>query len=442
MSTVAKRQKHRTLTKAEKQQQIARAMKQAQTRLRTIATTGTNGKTSTTHFVHSILSELSEREAIPAARISTIGGCVSTKPEPWTVRDNPGRVFSKTIDQAMRSGARWLALEVTSKALMSGFAQRWPPEVAVFTNLSRDHLDLHESPEAYLASKAQLFLALGHPLAGTQRTRVAVLNRSDEVSALLDEVMPSRVKVLSYGSKQTAGAAGANAAYKADLDLCVEQAEPAESGQRVHLSGKLAERFGGTLELSVRGEFQALNAAAAALATHAIGAPPELIKRALQNVTQIDGRLQLVTQKPRTFVDYAHTPAALKAALTATRKIAKSARVIVVFGCGGDRDKGKRPLMGKVASELADVVWLTSDNARSESPKAIADAVQKGASGSADWVIELDRRRAIAGAVLAAESDDVVLVAGKGHEREQSTGGVTTKFDDAAELTRAVEALS
>lgn len=421
--------KHRILDQAQhdKKRRITEAMKRAQASLRTIATTGTNGKTSTTHFVHSILSELG-----PAARISTIGGCVLSGDSdvPWNIHDKPGRVFTRTIRKAMEEKARWLAMEVTSKALMDGFARRWPPEVAIFTNLSRDHLDLHESPEAYLAAKAQLFVALGFPLAAQQSTRAAVLNASDEVSGLLEEVMPSGVRILRYGLEQD----------HVEIDLCIAGVKATHMGQRVALAGKLADVFSRELVLSVQGEFQAFNAVAAALATYSVGAEPEQIKHALSRVKHIDGRLQQVTQNPCTFVDYAHTPAALEAALLSARTIVEGTggRLIVVFGCGGDRDFGKRPLMGAIANNHADVVWLTTDNARRESPKAIADSVLKGVEEKrAVWNVELDRRAAILAAVAMAEEIDLVLVAGKGHEREQSEGGTNVHFDDAEELQRA-----
>ncbi|MBX3248288.1 MAG: UDP-N-acetylmuramyl-tripeptide synthetase [Myxococcales bacterium] len=393
--------------------ELARRFAAAHARTRTCAVTGTNGKTTTTSLVASIVAA----SGAPSALLTTIGAWVAgERVEAPTAPLEFLATAERTAALTWPSGDKpVLALETTSKALAGGLASRWRPDVAVFTNLTRDHLDLHGSPEAYLAAKARLFLAL--PSGG-----VAVLNADDPSSALLDEVIPKGVQRRWYGR----GGQLEAAAIEVSRDGTLVRLAPTETSAR----------FGGdepVLRLALRGRVHAANALAAALAGLALGLSPEVVRAGVEGFPGVRGRFELVAREPFVVVDYAHTPDALEGTLGAAREIAGSARVFVVFGCGGARDQGKRPMMGAVAHRLADEVVLTTDNPRHEDPRAIADAVRAGAEGEgARWHVELDRRAAIAHALAQAGATDVVVVAGKGHETTQTSRGETRAFDDAA----------
>jgi UDP-N-acetylmuramoyl-L-alanyl-D-glutamate--2,6-diaminopimelate ligase len=276
----------------------------------------------------------------------------------------------------------------------------------VFTNLTRDHLDMHGSPEAYLAAKSQLFMHL--PAGG-----IAVLNADDPASALIDEIIPQAVRRLRYAT----GAAAA--------DLASNAIEVSRAGTCVHLcDGPVSRSFGGKLELGVIGEVHGQNAMAAALACLALGYQPAAIARGLRDFSGVCGRFEVVGREPLVIVDYAHSPDGLTQTLrTARRLVQGKGELVCVFGCGGQRDKGKRPMMGQAADELADRVVLTSDNPRNEAPEAIAADVRAGARGLAGWVEELRRPAAIERAVREAQRDDVIVIAGKGHETVQEIMG-------------------
>jgi UDP-N-acetylmuramoyl-L-alanyl-D-glutamate--2,6-diaminopimelate ligase len=386
---------------------------EAHRRLRTVATTGTNGKTTTTSMVAAIVAASGE----VSARLTTLGGRVGSHAiEAASLSD----AFAKTVEGAVAAGVRTLALEVTSLALASGFAARWPPHVAVFTNLTRDHLDYHASPEAYLAAKAQLFMSV-------VPDGVAVLNADDPSSALLREVTPAGVRVLSYSVQGPA-----------DLRATAVEVEP--DGLRIRLApGPLATALGGALSLRTLGTVHAQNALAAALAAHAAGYGHEAIVEGLRAFEPVPGRFEVVARDPTVIVDYAHTPDALAATLASARRLCRGA-LVCVFGCGGERDRGKRPLMGATVDARADRVWLTSDNPRSEDPAAIMDAVAAGVPAPrAAWEREGDRRRAITRAIATAAPEDVVVIAGKGHESTQAIGGRELPLDDRAVAREAWE---
>jgi UDP-N-acetylmuramoyl-L-alanyl-D-glutamate--2,6-diaminopimelate ligase len=384
----------------------------AHPRLTTAAVTGTNGKTTTTSMIDAVVAAAGE----PSARLTTLGAWVAG------VRIDAADAtaeFLATVEAAVDHGVRTLALETTSKALAGGLARNWRPRVAVFTNLTRDHLDLHGSPEAYLAAKAQLFMAL--PPGG-----VAVLNRDDAASRLILQVTPRHARVVTYSVRDP----GAT--------LAAQQVVPRASGTRVTLApSALADRLGGALALTVVGAVHAQNALAAALACDAMGYPAEAITAGLSGYRTVAGRFQLVAERPLVVVDYAHTPDGLQGTLTTARELVAAAgrdgRVVCVFGCGGGRDRGKRPQMGEVVDRLADRAVLTTDNPRFEEPAAIADDVLAGVPAPvARWQVELDRRAAIERAIAEAAPDDVVVIAGKGHEQVQEVRGVEHPFSDEA----------
>jgi len=395
----------------------------------TAAVTGTNGKTTTTSMIEAIVAASGEHHA----RVTTLGAWVDGEP----VAEGPTlEAFAKAIELGAERGLRTLALETTSRALAEGFAHRWPATVAVFTNLSRDHLDYHGDPEHYLAAKAQLFMLL--PEHGS-----AVLNACDPASALLDEITPKGLRRMFY--------AGARARVAAELAgvplaLAATSVEVSAAGTRALLEpGELADAMGGELHLSVVGEHNVDNALAGALAAHALGYPGPIIARGLASFGGVRGRFERVHADPAVIVDYAHSPDALARTLELARGLAGQGRVVCVFGCGGGSDPGKRGEMGRIAAFWADDVIVTSDNPREEDPAVIADAILAGAREErADdtrrpverevcLTTELDRTEAIRRAIGIARPGhgDIVVIAGKGHETTQWIGERTFPFDDA-----------
>jgi UDP-N-acetylmuramoyl-L-alanyl-D-glutamate--2,6-diaminopimelate ligase len=396
---------------------IPERFQRAHRALRTAAVTGTNGKTTTTTMIAAVVAAAGE----PSARLTTLGAWVG---DDKIEAPDPNQEFLATVETAVARGGKTFACEVTSKALLGGLARRWRPHVAVFTNLTRDHLDMHGSAEAYLAAKAQLFMALGPG-------GVAVMNADDPSSALIREVMPAHAAVCTFSVKDPTATLAATAVT------------PSAKGTKVTLApSPLADALGGALQLRVVGAVHAQNALAAALASHALGYPAEAIARGLSDFVTVAGRFQIVAERPLVVVDYAHTPDGLDGTLRTAREIVvaegRGGRVVCVFGCGGGRDRGKRPQMGAIADRLADDVVLTTDNPRFEEPAAIAAEVQAGVPAArARWTVELDRRRAIEAAIAAAGPDDLVVIAGKGHEDVQEIRGVEHPFSDA-EVARRV----
>jgi UDP-N-acetylmuramoyl-L-alanyl-D-glutamate--2,6-diaminopimelate ligase len=408
--------------------------------LRFVAVTGTNGKTSTASMVEAIVSAAGE----PSARVTTLGAyvCGEQVGEGTTLE-----AFTRALELSIARGVKTVALETTSKALGAGFASKFPASVAVFTNLTRDHLDVHGTPERYLAAKAQLFMSL-------RPGCVAVLNAADPASALLDEVTPPGVRRRAYAGP--GGAAEACAALP--LELAVESTEVSTDGTHVKLArSALAEALGSELRLRQVGDVFAENAVAAALAADALGYPPPAIAAGLSGFPGVPGRFEIVARVPVVVVDYAHTPDALERTLAIARRLV-SGRVHCVFGCGGDTDRGKRPQMGRAAALGADVVIVTSDNPRHEPPRAIIAEILAGAretgeeapdgrrrirSREVSLLSEPDRACAIRRAIELADPErDVVVVAGRGHERVQWIGSNAVTLSDVEIATSAAAARS
>lgn len=387
--------------------------------LTSVGVTGTNGKTSTARFLAAALGSI----ARPTLEVTTLGTALDG--EALAVPKSYRGVLS-AVRTALERGARFAALEVTSEVLALGLAQRWPFRAGVFTNLTHDHLDAHGSPEHYFASKAQLFRSLA-PEGG-----VAVVNGCDEVADLLYEVIRPGVAKLSYGM-ESRGAAQVPLDASAEVTAC--------GFDGTTLSVTFGERLGSrTLSLSTRGvgEIFAENALAALVTACALGARADDAARAIAAAPPPRGRFERVLTAPNVVVDYAHTPDALRRTLMTARTLAVGGRVSVVFGAGGNRDREKRPAMGEAAG-LADRVFITSDNPRSEDPRRIADAIAAAVPPGVELVIDLDREHAIASAVRSAEARDVVVIAGKGHETEQQIGAEKRPFSDAEAARRAIE---
>jgi UDP-N-acetylmuramoyl-L-alanyl-D-glutamate--2,6-diaminopimelate ligase len=383
--------------------------------LLSVGVTGTNGKTSTAGFIAGLLGLV----ARPVARVTTLGCFLDDER-----LDVPAHYegFVQTLERCLRAGGRYAALELTSEALALGFAKAWPCRIGVFTNLSHDHSDAHGTVEHYLASKAQLFMAL--PPGGT-----AVLNARDEAALLLRDVLGPEVDVVSYGVASRGDA-------WTPPDLVAEQIELSWRGTRALLAPSL--RFPGLprqVELPAIGEIFVENALAALGAAAAAAVPLQKAVARLAQLPPPAGRFQLVRERPYVVVDYAHTPDALARTLETARALCR-AEVTLVFGAGGDRDPAKRPLLG-AAARAADHIVLTSDNPRSEDPMAIMAAVAAGIGEPRNLTQEPDRARAIQLAIERAKPDDLVLIVGKGHELTQEAQGLRVPFSDVAIVMQA-----
>jgi UDP-N-acetylmuramoyl-L-alanyl-D-glutamate--2,6-diaminopimelate ligase len=373
-----------------------------------VGVTGTNGKTSTTMLIARALGLLSR----PVAVATTLGFYLDDVALDVPAHE-PG--FVATLESCSTRGGRFAAVEFTSEALAFGAAKRWPCQIGVFTNLSHDHRDAHGTAEHYLASKAQLFMAL---LPGG----AAVLNGCDASAALLAQVLPAGIELIRYGVRSRGTPWGT-------LDLAARSTSIDWSGTRIALEPSA--RFADApreLEIRAVGEIFAENALAALGAAALAGVPIGAAAQALAAAVPPPGRFEVVAAHPHVVVDYAHTPDALARTLATARALCRG-RLTIVFGAGGDRDRAKRPLLGAAAA-AADRVIVTSDNPRSEDPRQIAAAIRDGLGDHPGVEEELDRSRAIENAIGNAPREDVIVVAGKGHERAQITGTETRRFSD------------
>ncbi len=369
-----------------------------------VAVTGTNGKTSTALFAEQIWSTLGRR----AASLGTLGLRMDGLERPGRLTTPDPVPLHETLSEIAGHGITRLAMEASSHGLALHRLDGVRVQAAGFTNLSRDHLDFHGSMSAYFEAKARLFDEVLLP-AGT-----AVLNAdAPEADALSQRALRAGRRVLTYGRTAT--------------DLRIIDAEPRAGGTRLSLTGLGLSR---TVDLPLTGAFQALNALCAlGLVLAADEVDPADAIDALACLRSVPGRLERVGEHPAgaaIYVDYAHTPDALAAALAALRAHT-AGRLVLVFGCGGDRDPGKRGEMGAIAARLADRVIVTDDNPRSEAPEAIRAAVLVACPGGREIG---DRAEAIAAAIGELTPGDTLLVAGKGHERGQIIGDAVRPFDD------------
>lgn len=383
-------------------------------RMSLIAVTGTNGKTSCSQWI-------ARAHPRRCAIIGTLGagfpGALSetgfTTPQATTL--------ARCLAEFGKAGGDACALEASSIGIAEGRMNGAHVDIAAFTNLTRDHLDYHGTMEAYAAAKEQLFLWPG--------LRAAVLNLDDPFGMHLAASSKARLKI---------GYTLANATASVDMLLSARDIRSADAGLHFILSAPQGEC---EVRSRVVGRYNVANLLAVAGVLLAAGLPFEQLGERLSALEAPPGRMQRCggLGKPLVVVDYAHSPDALANALTALRDeaTARGGRLLCVFGCGGDRDHGKRPMMGEAAARLADAVLLTSDNPRSESPRAIIAEILAGAPGAR---VIVDRREAIATAIAEAKSNDVILLAGKGHEGYQEVAGAFHPFSDLAEADLALAA--
>jgi len=380
-------------------------------KLTVVGVTGTNGKTTFTYLLHHILKSSGKK----AALLGTIAyDTIAASAPAGTTTPDPLQLAGMMADM-VRAGGTHLVMEVSSHALDQGRTAGVDFDVGVFTNLSGDHLDYHGTMANYLAAKRRLFESL--PAAAR-----AVVNRDSRYAEQIASA--TAAPVLWYGLSPAA-----------DVYARIERIEPSGSSFFLVHAGREA-----GVQLQLIGRHNVANALAAAAAAIALGVDLEAIARALGEVRYVPGRLQRVAFAGPfdVMVDYAHTDDALDNVLSALRPLTDG-KLILVFGCGGDRDRSKRPRMAGVAEKRADRIIVTSDNPRSEDPAAIIEEVMAGFSERARGQVQVepDRRSAIAAAVASAGKGDVVLIAGKGHENYQVIGDRRIHFDDveiAAEL--------
>ena len=379
------------------------------------AVTGTNGKTSTVQFARQIW----QSEGLSAASLGTLGLCAPGLPAIGTLTTPDPLVLHAALADLVDARVTHLAMEASSHGLDQHRLDGVRVRVAAFTNLSRDHLDYHGTMAAYWAAKRRLFTELLEP------TGTAVINAdADQAAELIAACTARGQQVLSCG--------------RAGRDITLVSVNPQLDGLHLRLV-VLGRSY--DVRLPLVGLFQADNALCALGIAIASGSDPARAVGALEGLTGVRGRLEQVAVHPAgapVFVDYAHTPDALTTVLTALRPHVDG-RLVVVFGCGGDRDPGKRPQMGAAVQGLADLAIVTDDNPRTEDPAAIRAAVLAAAPGALEVG---DRAEAIRHAVGQLRGGDILVVAGKGHEQGQIVGAEVRPFDDATQARHAVAALT
>ena len=371
--------------------------------MKMIGVTGTNGKTTSVFLIKHLLTAAGHRTGLIGTVQNEIGDLVLpakfTTPDPYQLQS--------MLAKMRAAGCEYVAMEVSSHALAQHRVDGIPYEVAVFTNLTQDHLDYHGTMEAYAAEKKKLFCM----------TKLAVFNADDAHTPYMQEGLGCNQ--LTYGIENKA-------------DIMAKDIELGAAGVKYTLTTPIGE---GRIELGIPGLFSVYNSLACATACYGFGLTLEQIVNGLHQVHTVPGRIEVIPTPsvPYTVIlDYAHTPDGLDNILAAVRGFAKG-RIITVFGCGGDRDPSKRPLMGLAAGKGSDLCVVTTDNPRTENPAAIIEQILPGLkqSGCEYYVVE-NRKEAIQKALELAQKDDVVLLAGKGHEPYQEINGVRHPFDEKA----------
>lgn len=387
-------------------------------KMRVIGITGTNGKTTTTYLIREIL----KRAGFKVGLIGTIQMMIDEEIFPMH-NTTPNVIDLQHIFCEMRdANVDFVVMEVSSHALAEHRVSGIEFDTAVFTNLTQDHLDYHKTMENYKLTKAKLFEMVSR--SGRKEGKTAVINLDDEASA--EMLKHSLCEKITYGIEKNS-------------DLRAEKIDVRADGMSLEVDEM-------NLNLHVTGIFNVYNVLAAIGVTKAEKISPEIIKNALENFRSVPGRFERIfADIPfAIIVDYAHTPDGVKNVLETARQITKN-KIITVFGCGGDRDKTKRPIMGRIAAELSDIVIATSDNPRTEDPEKILQDVEVGVKEKiGDKVHEkiIDRRQAIFRAVEIAQAGDVILILGKGHENYQILKDKTIHFDDREVAQEAIKNFS
>lgn len=379
-----------------------------------IGITGTNGKTTISRLVKGVL----EAKGYKVGLIGTIEYWIAQERMPAGLTTPESLDLHRMFKRMMSLGVEYAVVEVSSHSLSLDRVFGLGFDIGVFSNLSRDHLDFHGTIDEYEQTKSLLFRSLDWAKAK------AIINRDDPSGRKMMEV--SKAPVISYGLDRESSI-WANGVSLTGDKTCFTVHSP---------------EYALPIDFPFLGTFNVYNALAACGVGYALGVEPSVIKEGLERIRPVEGRFERVDcgQPFTVIVDYSHTPDALEHCLSAARELTQE-RVIVVFGCGGDRDKGKRPLMGEIADRLADIVIVTSDNPRSEDPHLILEDIEGGLSSRNGLEKIVDRRRAIERAVELAEEGDFVVVAGKGHERYQIVGQRKVPFNDRAEVEKVLKSI-
>ncbi|MCJ8011368.1 UDP-N-acetylmuramoyl-L-alanyl-D-glutamate--2,6-diaminopimelate ligase [Paenibacillus sp. KQZ6P-2] len=394
--------------------------------MKMIGVTGTNGKTTTTYLIEKMMND----HGVSTGLIGTIQTRYGGRTFPMSGTTPEALELQRSLDDMSAGGVQCCVMEVSSHALEQGRVKGTDFRTAIFTNLTQDHLDYHHTMEDYRAAKGLFFSRLGNKFAHQKNQRkYAVLNVDDEASQYFAKV--TAAEVITYGLAETA-------------DVCASEISITAQGTSFHV-----DTFQGSTDIQLKmvGKFNVYNALAAITAGLLEGLELESIKRSLESVPGVDGRVESVDegQPFAVIVDYAHTPDGLENVLKTVNEFAKG-RVITVFGCGGDRDRTKRPIMGKLAAKYSDVVMVTSDNPRTENPDLILKDIEAGLLEDSvpqeKYQLIVDRREAIQKAIEMASPDDVVLIAGKGHETYQIIGHTKHEFDDRVVAKEAIRGMN
>ncbi|WP_311407134.1 UDP-N-acetylmuramoyl-L-alanyl-D-glutamate--2,6-diaminopimelate ligase [Liquorilactobacillus uvarum] len=384
--------------------------------MRMIGVTGTNGKTTVTHIIEEIFREHGDKTGLIGTMYRRIGKKIyptkNTTPDIITLQ--------RTLNEMVKQDVSSVAMEVSSIALVQGRVWGIDFDIAVFTNLTRDHLDYHKTMANYAHAKSLLFSQLGNGYGAKKDCKVAILNVDDPIGRKLEE--DTAAHVLTYGVKHEAMIRATNIVIHSqgtDFDLSV-------FGKKQHLKVKMV------------GLFNVYNILASYAAAYTAGLDSKEIISTLTSFKGVKGRLQLIPTPLgiSAIVDYSHTPDGLLNALETINDFAKR-KVFCVIGCGGDRDHGKRPKMAQIALQYSDYPIFTSDNPRSEDPQKIIEDMLQGIPQNSDVKVIVDRRAAIEYAIEKAQPSDIVLIAGKGHEDYQIINGKKNHFDDVEEAEQA-----
>lgn len=381
--------------------------------MRLVGVTGTNGKTTVTHLIEQMLEDQGKKVGL----IGTLGHKTSKQQN----YDSTGHTtpmateLQEILQEMQQDGNECVVMEVSSHALEQYRVHGCDFEVAVLTNITQDHLDYHKTMEQYWRAKALLFSRLD---TNNGKKRSAVINLDSDYAKEFIAACPEGVQLFTY------------AIQSPDANVRIENPNYSIAGSSFTVITPVGKA---DVKLKLGGQFSVYNALAALASGLAMGIPLDACVKSIERVPGIRGRFEVVSEKPYVIVDYAHTPDGLENVLNAARVVTpENGRLIAVFGCGGDRDATKRPKMGRIAERLADLLVVTSDNPRTEDPQQIITDVISGIQrfDSSRMVVDVDRKQAIHQAIDMAQPEDIIVVAGKGHEDYQILGDRTIHFDD------------